>query len=258
MDSEDKHMNIQEDTTLKSKKRGDIKYYSISQVAALLDEDDSSIRYYTNVFDNILKIEIADKELRYTNSDVDKLEFLINLKNKGMTIKEVQKYCEELPLGIEELVEVKENNSVSVKEIIATIVELESEKISSLNNQLSNKIQECNESSVEKITKTFEAEQGKQLNLLKEDIIKELKEYIDYKFEMEYKTTKDLYGQFSLEDTIKLHLDKFNELSISRDRNLIHEIKQFKNVIERAYYIQQEMDTQKEKASFIGKLFGFR
>ena len=38
-----------------------------------------------------------------------------------MTIKEVQKYCEELPLDIENLIEVKENNSISVKEIISTI-----------------------------------------------------------------------------------------------------------------------------------------
>ena len=80
MNAEDKYMNIHGETIVKNKKRGDILNYSISQVATLLDEEDSNIRYYTNVFDNILKIEISDKELRYTNRDIDKLEFLINLK----------------------------------------------------------------------------------------------------------------------------------------------------------------------------------
>ena len=120
MDSNDKYINVTDEDIIKNKKRGDILYYSVSQVATLLDQEDSSIKYYTNVFDNILKIEIADKELRYTNRDVDKLEFLINLKNKGMTIKEVQKYCEELPLDIEDLVEIKETNSISIKEIMTT------------------------------------------------------------------------------------------------------------------------------------------
>jgi len=150
MDSEDKYMAIQEGTILNSRKRGDILYYSISQVAALLDAEDSSIRYYTNVFDNILKIEISNKELRYTNKDVDKLEFLINLKNKGMTIKEVQKYCEELPLNIEDLVEIKENNSISVKEIITTIADLETKEIDDLKIYLTNKFDESNELFVQK------------------------------------------------------------------------------------------------------------
>ena len=64
--------------------------------------------------------------------------------------------------------------------------------------------------------------------------------------------------KLSIEDNIKLQLDKFNQIFASRDRNLIEEIKRFKNVIERAYYVQQEVDTQKKKISFIGKLLGTR
>jgi DNA-binding transcriptional MerR regulator len=270
MDSNDKYIAVTDEDIIKNKKRGDILYYSVSQVATLLDQEDSSIRYYTNVFDNILKIEISDKELRYTNRDVDKLEFLINLKNKGMTIKEVQKYCEELPLDIEDLVEIKESNSISVKEIMTTIVTSENEKIDNLKEYLTNKIDESNELSVQKIVKLISEEQNKQLQFFRDGILTEIKEYIDSKFDIENKINTDLYNEFSLkmnnliteklslEDNIKSQLDKFNEISISRDRNLIAEIKRFENVIERAYYVQQEMDTQKEKISFIGRLFGTR
>ena len=59
--------------------------------------------------------------------------------------------------------------------------------------------------------------------LITDNILKEIKEYIDYKFDIEYKTNKDLcnelsikidnlmYEKFSLEDDIKLQLHKFNE-----------------------------------------------
>lgn len=270
MNDEDKYMNIYEETIIKNKRRGYILNYSISQVATLLDEEDSSIRYYTNVFDNILKIEISDKELRYTNRDIDKLEFLINLKNKGMSIKEIQNYCEELPFNIEDLVDIKENNSVSVKEIIAKIVELENKQIDNLKEHLVNKIDESNELSIQRNVKLIGEEQNKQLKLITDNILTEIKEYINYKFDIEYETNKDLYNKLSikmdnlinerlsLEEDIKLQLHKFNEISISRDRNLIGEIKRFENIMKQAYYVQQEMDTQKENKSFIGRLFGAR
>lgn len=269
MDYEDKYMHIPDKLTVKNIKRGDILHYSINQVASLLGEEDSSIRYYTNVFDNILKIEILNKEFIYTNSDIDKLEFLINLKNKGMTVKEIQKYCESLPLNLEELVEVKESNSLSVKEIISTIIDLENKEISSLKETLSNNIKEDNELRIKKIV-DLASEQNDQLKLFKEDMLKEIKEYIDYKFEKAYEEKNNLYNELSLkidnliseklslEDILKLQFDKFNEASNSRDINLIDEIRRFKNVIERAYYVQQEMDTTKEKLSFMGRLFGLR
>lgn len=285
MHSQDNYMAVQDGDIINNKKRGDILSYSISQVAALLGEEDSNIRYYTNIFDNILKIEISDKELRYTNKDIDKLEFLINLKNKGMTIKEVQNYCEELPLDIEDLIEVKENNSISAKEIISTIVELEDKQIDNLKEHLNNKIDESNEFCIQKLLEVIEKKQNSHLDSFKDQIVNEIKEYIDckldmeskitkeyidYKLDMQSKVTKDLCNEISVkidnlisenpssEDTVKLQLDKFNEMSISRDNNLINEIKRFENVIERAYYLQQEIDTQKEKVSFIAKLFGAR
>ncbi|WP_297420340.1 MerR family transcriptional regulator [Clostridium sp.] len=268
MNSENRHIDINEEAIVKNKKRGDILYYSISQVAALLDEDERNILYYTNVFDNILKIEISDKKLRYTTRDIDKLEFLINLKNKGMTIKEIQSYCKELPLNIEDLVNIKENNSISISEIISTILESENEKYDNLKEYLTTKIHENNELSVEKIVDALMQEQTKQLNILRENILDEIKEYIDYKFNVECKNNENLYSELSekitklaseknsLEHTIKSQLKEFNEISISRDNNLIAEIKRFKNVIEQAYYIQKEMETQPRKISFIERLFG--
>lgn len=234
MDSYYKYINVQRGDIMKNNKRGDILYYSISQVANLLDQEDSIIRYYTNVFDNILKIEISNKELRYTNNDIDKLEFLINLKNKGMTIKEIQKYCEALPLDIEELVEIKQKDSLPIEDVIARIVESESKEINTLKEYLDDKIKKNHEESVQKIIKSIKEEQHNQLTLFKDEILTEVKEYIENK------------------------LDEFDKMSISRDKDLINEIKRFENVIQQAYYIQQDLESQKTNISFIGKLFGIK
>lgn len=270
MDSYDNYINIQRGDIMKNNKRGDILYYSISQVANLLGQEDSSIRYYTNVFDNILKIEISNKELRYTNNDIDKLEFLINLKNKGMTIKEIQKYCEELPLDIEELVEIKQKDSLPVEEVITRIVESESRQINALKEHLDDKIEKSLEMSVQKIINVIQEEQHKQLTLFKDEILTEVKEYIEEKLAEEYKTNTDLYNDIFTkldnlisekspsEYDIKLQLDQFNKMSISRDKDLINEIKRFENVIQQAYYIQQDLESQKTNVSFIGRLFGIK
>ena len=73
-----------------------------------------------------------------------------------MTIKEIQNYCKELPLNIEDLMEIKENNSVSVKEIISTIVESENKEIDNLKEYLADKIDENNQLSIQKIVEVMD------------------------------------------------------------------------------------------------------
>jgi len=72
MNNKDKYIDTQKvDYKIQNKKRGEILYYSIDQIADLLNESIGNVKYYTNIFDDLLKIEIVNKELRYTNNDVD-------------------------------------------------------------------------------------------------------------------------------------------------------------------------------------------
>lgn len=102
--------------------RGSALYYSTSQVATVLGETDSKIRYYTNVFDSILSIEISNKQRRYTNSDIEKMRFLIELKNEGMTIKQIQEYCQQVSFD-ENKIEIKENNPLSIQTMAKALLE---------------------------------------------------------------------------------------------------------------------------------------
>lgn len=275
MDSKDKFVNIKEKEMLsiQDKRRGDLLYYSVSQVATLLNEEESEIRYYTNIFDDILKIEIVNKQLRYNNNDVDRLEFLIKLKNKGMTIKEIQEYCSELPLDEDNGVKIPENNSTSIEEMIKIMCEAQSKELEQFKNDLAKEIIENNSLEIKNMAKSIIDNQTKEIKELKDNVLCEVKEYIDVKFneqsqkneEIHEKIFEDTEGMLTdilernmvkIRGTFTSKFEEFAKASVSRDESLINEIKKFEDVIKRAYCIQQEVEMQQSNSGFFRKIIG--
>lgn len=257
-----------------TKGRGDIPYYTISQVAALLNEDDSSIRYYTNLFDDILNIEIVNKEFRYTSKDVDNLDFLINLNNKGMTIKEIQEYCKELPFTKEEIMTHKSSN-VSVNDVISVLMAEQTKNFNDLKNSFFSEIESSISCAVNNLSQQIIEEQNRQLLEFKENMFSQLQEYIEKEFEKmneknnthnnaliqsskEYIQESLDKNHAELENMIDKSFEDFKNKSITRDDNLISEIKKFKDVMQQAYFVQHEVDMQLDNLSLVERLFGLK
>lgn len=116
--------------------RGKALYYSTSQVANILNQSDSKIRYYTNVFDEILNIEISNKQRRYTDVDIDKMRFLIELKDEGMTIKQIQEYCQQVDFEDTKEIQIKENNPLSIQSMAKALLEEQAKLILEMKNEL--------------------------------------------------------------------------------------------------------------------------
>lgn len=74
------------------KRRGKILYYSLDQVATLLDIDESKVKYYINLFSQYVKLEIINKQARLHEKEILKLEFLIDLHSKGISNKQAEEY----------------------------------------------------------------------------------------------------------------------------------------------------------------------
>lgn len=273
MNSKDKYIDTQKvDYKIQNKKRGEILYYSIDQVADLLNESTGNIKYYTNIFDDLLKIEIVDKELRYTNNDVDKLEFLIKLKNRGMSLKEIQDYYNKLPLNDTEL-QHPESNLLSVEELIDSIKEEHQIQFNNFKIQLINDIQKCNSLYLENISSSIIKAQNKSLNEFKEDLFKEVKEYLDSKFDNVNTINISLHNKLiadttefvsekinSKNDELKLNLQNdfntFAQSSLTNNERLIKEVKDFKRVITDAYYTQYQVEMDNANSTgFWDKLF---
>lgn len=122
--------------------RGKALYFSTSQVANILDQPDSKIRYYTNVFDEILNIEISNKQRRYREQDIDKLRFLIELKQEGMTIKQIQEYCQQVDFENSKDIQIKETNPLSIKSMAKALLEEQAELISNMQENIIKQQQE--------------------------------------------------------------------------------------------------------------------
>ncbi|ADL53952.1 helix-turn-helix domain-containing protein [Clostridium cellulovorans] len=270
MEFKDKFVNSEKtNKKIQNKKRGEILYYSINQVADLLNESIDNIKYYTNIFDDLLKISIVDKELHFTNNDVDNLEFLIKLKNRGMTLKEIQDYCSELPLSDAEA-ETTESNLLSVEELINLIKEEQKIQLKDFKDQLISDIQNLNSLHLQNISSSIIEAQNKTLNEFKENLFNEIIEQLNSKFSNANEVNLDLNEKFvaattdfvseivdSKSEDLKLSLhndfNTFTQSSLDVNERLIKEVKDFKGVIQDAYYIQQEMEIESTNAGFLSK-----
>lgn len=71
-------------------------YYKASQVAQIVGEPVSTIRYWTTQFDKLLKVEVSNKARAYTKTNIEQLLFIKKLaKEDGMTLKQIESYCSE-------------------------------------------------------------------------------------------------------------------------------------------------------------------
>lgn len=250
MDYTNKYIDIKKDNNVKltTNERGEISYFSITQVADLLKEDDSKIRYYTNIFNDILQIEIEDKQLKYKNTDINKLEFLINLKNKGMTIKEIQQYCKEISLSDEDIQEINKKNILSIDDLIGTIVDAENKNFDKLNNQVTEKIKEDNLKSNEEMRTTIESEQNKFIEKL-EKANKEYAEDIKKSLIEEQKKCIDEFKTQLRNDFREINREVLNELAEEMKKENYSVMQAFKDELKKDIkgYIQDEFKNNKDE-----------
>lgn len=272
MDNKDIYIDTNKfDDIIKIKERGEILYYSVDQIADLLNENINNIKYYTNIFHEFLKIEIVNKELRYTHNDIDKLEFLIKLKTKGMSIKEIRDYYNKLPLNYTEVNNTK-NNLLSADDFLDLIKEEQQNQLNNFKIELIDTMKEANSLYIKNITSIIIDEQNKNLNEFKESFSKEIKEYINSGFDNFKDDNIELHNKL-LADTNRLISEKtysnnedliinlqndfntFIQSSLNNDERLIKEAKDFKGVIIDAYYTQSQIELDNTNLGFLNKLF---
>ena len=271
MDNENRYIDTQKvNFKIQNKERGEILYYSINQVADLLNENIDNIKYYTNIFYDLLPIEIIDKELRYTSNDVDKLESLIKFKNKGMSNKEIQYYFNKSPLNVTEDNNQK-GNLLSVEELIHSIKEDNQLQLNNFKTELIGEIQTLNSLFLQNITSIIIEAQNKNFNELKQNLYKEIKEYLDSKFDSIKEVNINLHNELidnankfisekidsnnaDLSIDLITNFNKFSESSLANDKDLIKEVKEIKGVMLNASYIQSELEMDNNKIGLGDKL----
>lgn len=116
--------------------RGEPLYYNTIQVAQILGENDSTIRYWTKYFDDILKITISNKMKRYKKDDIEKLKFIRKLiREDGFTLKQVVEYCTEKGFDIEKGT-IDNNNPLAIQSFISAMTVHMDDEILSMQNKI--------------------------------------------------------------------------------------------------------------------------
>jgi DNA-binding transcriptional MerR regulator len=108
---------------------GEPLFYTASQVAGLIGESLSTVRYWTKRFEDLLDIDISNKNKQYKKSDIAKLKFIKKLaKTDGLTLQQVEDYCTSKGFDIENIEKaiIDGSNPLAIQTLITGLtIELE-------------------------------------------------------------------------------------------------------------------------------------
>lgn len=212
--------------------RGKSLYFSTSQVADQLNQPDSKIRYYSNVFQDILKIEISNKQRRYTEQDIEKLKFIIELKDEGMTLKQISEYCKEISFEEGTSITVKESNPLSIQAMAKALMEEQHKQMLEFKEEVINVISKQLE---------IQAEINKFNNeKLKEDIVEQVVITVDDVIADKLdEQSKEIESKFQhiADENEKQFTDKWEKIEQKLNQSLEDKKKQY----------EQEQEIKKNK-----------
>lgn len=246
--------------------RGKALYFSTSQVANILEQPDSKIRYYTTVFNDILNIEISNKQRRYTEQDIDKLRFIIKLKNEGLTIKQISEYSENVDFeGEDGKIQIKESNPLAIKTLAAALLEEQNKQLQNfkqdLLDQMDDKIKQylfSQEKSYEKNIKQLKQDVAITVDEIVTEHSKQTLETQDKQLQSFISELNEKQSEIAItsEDQRKNiieKIDRFNELTKGIDKNQEKALKKLidlSNTTSRMEQKRNEEESKKETGLF--------
>jgi DNA-binding transcriptional MerR regulator len=222
--------------------RGKALYFSTSQVANSLNIPDSKVRYYTNVFDDILHIEVSNKQRRYTQADIDKMKFIIELKEEGMTIKQIQEYCQEVDFQNSQEIQVKETNPLSMQVIAKALLEQQAILINDMKQDIVNTV-------INEVNKSLDI-QNEQFNDMRNSLNKDVAITVE-------DTINEQFQKSSDELKSEIH-NRFNEMEIKIEKKDIDLVENLRETLkdDKIKSLEEEIKRLKSQPKgFLSKLF---
>lgn len=165
--------------------RGKVLYYTTSQVADILEIRDSKVRYYTNEFADLFDegdIIISNTQRKYTQQAIDKLKYFNELKNEGLSLKQIKEYCQEIKWD-KEGIQVPDSTPLPIQVISTAIREETNKDILALKEELLQSIRD--------IAKVNQEEMLKQVAITVDEVIADKLEEFKTDFIKQQQEEKD-------------------------------------------------------------------
>ncbi|WP_080008840.1 MerR family transcriptional regulator [Clostridium botulinum] len=218
-------------------------YYSTKQVAQILEEPTSRIRYWCDCFDDFLNIQRSGQNRQFTEQDIEKLKYIRKLlKKDGLTINQVKEYCSEKDVTMLQE-QVKSQDPIAFQALATAIMTEMETRIELIQKKMIEDITTAVTKNIsEKITQSISAELNIQKQYL-DNTKKDMKDYISV-------TVEDKLNENI--DNLKTHINATTENLSKQMKNddveLVNSLK--KHMEERRQHVEDQ-----SKKGFFSKLF---
>ena len=210
---------------------GEPLFYSTIQVAELVGVDASTIRYWSKRFDNLLDIQVSNKNKQYRKSDISKLKFIKKLaKEDGLSLQQVEDYCSTKGFNLEDIENavLDQSNPLAVQVFTSAVMSEINQNLNSFAEKLLAQIDEKNKNHI--------ISQQELNEKLREEIVTTVDEVVSEKLDTKLTELKDFIDA--------------REIETKRDNEMIDIIK---NNME-----QKKEESVNEKKGFFKNIFGKR
>lgn len=214
--------------------RGEPLFYTTTQVSEMVGVEPSTIRFWSKRFEDLLDIEISNRNKQYKKSDIEKLKFIKKLaKEDGMTLQQIEDYCNSKGFDIDNIKQsvMDSSNPLAIQTFISAMTIEIDKKLNSFADDLLNRINDQN-----KINFVMQQEINDKLQ---ETIAITVDEIVSEKLNQ------------SLQE-FKSHIDTKEQEATKRDNEIIEFLK--KSMEERKK--ENELQLQQQKKGFFSRLLG--
>lgn len=197
---------------------GEPLYYNTMQVAKILDENDSTIRYWSKSFQSILNIKISNKMKKYTKEDIEKIKFIKHLiRVDGLTIRQVEEYCSNKGFDDKQGL-IDQNNPLAVQTFISAMtVEFEN-KMTEMQNNIIKQQQEMIDS-LQNIIITNNEKMKSEIAITVDEVVTEKLNEFKESMNEETEATKKLS---EMDDKLKYLMESRKQESESNQKEKQH------------------------------------
>lgn len=151
-------------------------YYTSGQVAEILGITKSKLSYYTELFNDLLNVEVSNTHKKYTRKNIEELEDILYKKSQGMSLKQIKKY--KMETRLEDDKAIIPDTPLAVDVLAQALLKEQDAKLNEFENKLFEKLEDYLNKN--KLDTLFAVEESLS------DFHKDLKSFIDER-ELEYK-----------------------------------------------------------------------
>ncbi|NFV48065.1 MerR family transcriptional regulator [Clostridium botulinum] len=216
--------------------------YTTSEVAEILNENESTIRYWCDCFSDYIHIEREGRNRKFTKSNIDDLAFTKELlKKERLTIKQAQKRWEHIktqPSQNTKIISTKETTSqenVLNEQALLKLEEIKKQFLNDISTQINNTISQQLSTALNAHSEALEQTKV------------ELKDYISATIEDKLEANTS---------NLKAHIDATTENTNKQIRQIYDKDVELANHLKKQMEKRrQQNEEQNNKKGFFGKLF---